>query len=271
MLEARTMRRFEGLRGKAATNWICPECGSETTRGAECVRCHANLTRYSADKLGSAFSVQARSMRFTNERSFGEARPAQIQRYLESIVDLASVRSMIDVGCGPNILGAHFQKTYPEIECTGYDQYPYHPEIEPIDLDDLRLPHADGSVDLAVCSHVLEHVEGMHGVTRELIRVAKTVLILLPNSMLWTTLAKVALGRPILPMLGLPLEKPLDRHRWVYGVGEADRWASHVAGKYGRDLHVQHRVDFRVPTLAGQVAPNLFVVEMAYAFVSKDH
>ena len=111
----------------------------------------------------------------------------------------------------------------------------------------------------------------MHGVTRELIRVAKTVLILLPNSMLWTTLAKVALGRPILPMLGLPLEKPLDRHRWVYGVGEADRWASHVAGKYGRDLHVQHRVDFRVPTLAGQVAPNLFVVEMAYAFVSKDH
>ena len=245
---------------------VCPECGSETPAGL-CRRCKTDLSKVSHGTVRPAFDVVPRSVRRTNRKLHYTERPAEIVRLLEaSGVDLASARTLIDVGCGPNIIRDQTAHRYPNLRVVGYDQYLLDgaPDIRHLDLEDAKLPYTEGEVDVAVCSHVLEHVDHAHALTDEICRVAKNVVILLPNSILWTTVGKVILQRSLLPMVGLPLERPLDRHRWVYTVKEATRWARHVAGKWGRNLDVLYRTDWRLPTMLGYLNPDLFVLEMSF-------
>lgn len=245
---------------------VCPECGSETPRGS-CRRCGTKLSSAGRNDPKPAFDVVPRSLRYTNRKLPYTERPAEILRLMEhSKIDLRSAKTLIDVGCGPNILRDVTAKPYPALRVIGYDQYLLDGErdIRRLDLEREKLPHADGEVDVAVCSHVLEHVDNAHALTDELCRVARNVVILLPNSILWTTVGKVVLRRSLLPMVGLPLERPLDRHRWIYTIGEATRWARHVAGKWGRTLDVLYRTDWRVPTWLGRVNPDLFVTEVSF-------
>ena len=260
-------------RNETVQAYVCHECGSETPRAStSCLRCHQDLSdRISEGTLKSAFDVAPRSLGYSNRRLPYTERPREIVSLLEkSRVNLTDAKLLIDVGCGPNILRDVARSKYPNLEVLGYDQYILDGarSIRTVDLENAKLPYANAEVDVAVCSHVLEHVDNAHSLTDELCRVAKNVIILLPNSILWTTLAKVVLRRSLLPMVGLPLEKPLDRHRWIYTVDEATRWMRHVAGKWNRNLDVLYRTDWRLPTVMARVNPDLFVLEMSYVLTS---
>ncbi len=253
---------------------VCPNCGSETSASkATCIRCGLDLTeKLRVGELPRAFDVEPRRTIFKNRALPYTERPEEILRLLDwAGVKLDSARTLIDVGCGPNILRTAAAERFPKLSVVGYDQYMLDGarDIRHVDLENAKLPYADGEVDVAVCSHVLEHVDNAHGLTHELCRVAKNVIILLPNSILWTTLAKVVLRRSLLPMVGLPLERPLDRHRWIYTVREASRWMRHVAGKWSRNLDIVYRTDWRLPTVVGRINPDLFVLEMSYVLTQR--
>jgi 2-polyprenyl-3-methyl-5-hydroxy-6-metoxy-1,4-benzoquinol methylase len=72
-----------------------------------------------------------------------------------------------------------------------------------------------------VCIDVLEHLDNLHRMFDELVRVScGHVIVSLPNC--WSG-ARLALSRGTgtIGHYGLPLTRPVDRHKWFFSVSEA--------------------------------------------------
>ena len=126
------------------------------------------------------------------------------------------VGNILDVGCDES----HLKKLLPDIRYVGVD-IAGNPDVK-LNMEKIeRLPFEDGSFDCVVCTDVLEHLDNLHFIFGELVRVAKKHLIVsLPNN--WTN-ARLPLERGIgsFDKYGLPVEPPRDRHKWFFGLTEA--------------------------------------------------
>jgi hypothetical protein len=72
-----------------------------------------------------------------------------------------------------------------------------------------------------VCTDVLEHLDNLHAIFGELLRVAGAFVVLsLPNN--WMA-ARVPIrrGHGNFAHYGLPLERPADRHKWFFNLQQA--------------------------------------------------
>ena len=123
---------------------------------------------------------------------------------------------VLDVGCDDaplrKLVGNQF---YTGIDCTG------KPDIK-INLEAVKkLPFKAQEFDTVICIDVLEHLENLHEISKELFRASnKYVLISLPNC--WRDARiKIQRGRGSIAHYGLPSKKPLDRHKWFFTVSEA--------------------------------------------------
>lgn len=124
--------------------------------------------------------------------------------------------SVLDVGCDE----AHLKRLVPGIRYTGVD-VGGTPDIA-IDLEATeRLPFDDRAFDTVLCSDVLEHLDNLHRVFGELVRVTRQHLVIsLPNN--WTNARRaIERGKGAFAFYGLPAEKPRDRHKWFFGLTEA--------------------------------------------------
>ena len=126
--------------------------------------------------------------------------------------------SVLDVGCFNRALALHLPPScfYVGIDLMG------QPDLV-VNLDRGHVPFADASFDAVVCVDVLEHLEQIHGVFDELLRISSNrVLVSLPNC--WH-----GNWRWILPgtkphsglYYGLPAQPQPDRHRWFFNTFEA--------------------------------------------------
>jgi len=98
------------------------------------------------------------------------------------------------------------------------------------------LPFADGSYDIVMCIEVLEHLENLHHIFDELVRIGRRgVLVSLPNC--WRD-ARVPIerGRGSFAHYGLPVDKPLDRHRWFFSHAEARDFLLRKADRHGLEV-----------------------------------
>jgi len=93
----------------------------------------------------------------------------------------------------------------------------------------------NNSFDCVLCLDVLEHVENIHEVFDEICRVAnRHAIISLPNAYaeFWQMLR---LGdyshNASLKFYGLPLERPIDRHKWFFSYEEAEKFVIYRAAK----------------------------------------
>jgi len=87
-----------------------------------------------------------------------------------------------------------------------------------------RLPFADNQFDCVICADVLEHLDNLHVIFAELIRVsARYLIISLPNN--WNA-ARVPLqrGKGTFAHYGLPADKPEDRHKWFFSLADAQNF-----------------------------------------------
>ena len=97
-----------------------------------------------------------------------------------------------------------------------------------IDSEKEKLPYADNSFDCVLCLDVLEHLDNLHEVFDELCRVTRKYLIIsLPNPWVgFLGMLRRGYYNPGVPMkfYNLPTAPPTDRHKWFYGVHEAERF-----------------------------------------------
>ncbi len=107
-----------------------------------------------------------------------------------------------------------------------------------VDLEnDGRLPFDDGAWDTVVCLDVLEHLNDLHGMFDECLRVAgRYAVISLPNN--WSTARKrIARGHGSFIHYGLPLDPPEDRHKWFFNTEEARDFLLGMAERKGLVVH----------------------------------
>jgi len=140
---------------------------------------------------------------------------------------LHEAENILDVGCDENDLKAIAGSKVHGIDIAGSpDQFV---DLELNSLADFETE----SFDAVVCAEVLEHVDNLHEVLRDLMRVAKKdVIISLPNCTSWSRkmrILKNATGK----FYGLPDEKPNDRHKWFFSWQEIHAFFNRFTRKQG--------------------------------------
>lgn len=110
-----------------------------------------------------------------------------------------------------------------------------------IDCEKEKLPYEGNSFDGILCLDVLEHLDNIHEVFDELCRITKNYLIIcLPNP--WASfmgmLERLYYKHTERPMkfYNLPSVHQDDRHRWFYGVHEAERFLKERGEMNGMEI-----------------------------------
>ena len=139
--------------------------------------------------------------------------------------------SVLDVGCyeAPlrDLLGA---ASYTGIDIAG------RPDIT-LDIEHAeRLPFDDGAFETVLCIDVLEHLDNLHAVFAELVRVSSDrVVVALPNC--WNTgRLRIERGAGRIAHYGLPVDMPPDRHKWFFNTSEAGEFVRASASRLGVEV-----------------------------------
>ncbi len=152
-------------------------------------------------------------------------------RFLRQEFARAFEGSVLDVGCDKAVLREFCAPgTYVGIDLS--DEADVRQNLQ----NEGRLPFEERAFDTVVCSDVLEHLENLHALFGELVRVARQrVLVTLPNN--WNSAReRLRRGKGSIAHYGLPLEPPLDRHRWFFSFSEAQAFLLGQAERF--DLEV---------------------------------
>lgn len=144
------------------------------------------------------------------------ARRSDRSEYIAKRFSSFLIGKILDVGCDEAIL----RKLLPKIYYIGID-IGGDADIK-LDLEDINyLPLDDETFECVVCSDVLEHLDNLHHIFGELVRVAKKYIIIsLPNN--WVNARKpIGKGKGSFGHYGLPIIPIQDRHKWFFGLSEA--------------------------------------------------
>jgi 2-polyprenyl-3-methyl-5-hydroxy-6-metoxy-1,4-benzoquinol methylase len=144
------------------------------------------VTGNTYDKYGSSNPVVRRLM-------------ARFERTLDELLDRASPRSLLDVGCGEGVLVHRWAERLPEGRMVGIDLeersiqagWAEHraPNLEYRVMQAENLPFADGEFELASAIEVLEHLPDPEHTLSEMARCAERhLLVSVPREPLWRLL-----------------------------------------------------------------------------------
>lgn len=107
------------------------------------------------------------------------------------------------------------------------------PDIQ-LNLDSQEpLPFKDNEFNTVLCIEVLEHLDHLHFVFDELVRISNEYIIVsLPNC--WRDArGKIEKGSGDFLHYGLPVQKPLDRHKWFFNCQQAEAFIMSQAERHG--------------------------------------
>jgi hypothetical protein len=173
------------------------------------------------------------SKKYTTRDSRNEFISIFFEKYLQN--------SVVNVGGGGEkyLLKYINPSSYLEIDLAG------NPDIK-LNLDlDYPIPLADRSAECVVCTDVLEHLEEFHRTFEELLRISSDYIIIsLPNaftefrSYLFRKKYNGTSGKAGFDVgffskyYGLPIAKPVDRHKWFFTYTEAETFFHVLQDKY---------------------------------------
>jgi 2-polyprenyl-3-methyl-5-hydroxy-6-metoxy-1,4-benzoquinol methylase len=148
-------------------------------------------------------------------------------RYIAGRFKAYLTGKVLDVGCDRAVL----KTLIPSLDYTGID-IDGTPDLR-LDLERVeKLPFPDRAFHCVVCSDVLEHLNNLHQIFDELVRVADRYLILsLPNN--WCV-ARVPIERGwgSFGKYGLPVDPSGDRHKWFFSLAEAVAFIEHQTKRH---------------------------------------
>ncbi len=175
-------------------------------------------------------------------------------------------KRIIDLGCGPNEFIRLVKREFPDKDAVGYDFIPKSKDVVKIDFEKEKLPFGANGIDLIFISHVLEHVDNFHSVMYEIFRVAKKIVIVLPNDLNIFRYIRAILGKSMGGNTGLPLVPVKDRHKWIYSVQQADNLMGYCAHLYNKKYKVIYFTHKRSNKLLVKLNKNLFANEIMYIY-----
>lgn len=155
---------------------------------------------------------------------------------------------ILDVGCDRCILKSFLDDIeYVGIDIQGTPDIYHDLEQSPY------LPFKDEAFECVICTDVLEHIDNLHNVFGEMVRVSKKHLIIsLPNS--WCNARRrIERGKGSFGHYGLPIEKPVDRHKWFFSLSEAKTFVEGQGMKYElsiTDLHATEKQRLSILSIA---------------------
>ena len=120
-------------------------------------------------------------------------------------------QTILDIGCRDKELKKYLKEgtLYQGIDFKDDDEVLAH------NLEN-GIPFSDNSFDVVFALDVLEHVENIHFLFSEVLRVSKTeAIVALPNMSYWKFRLRYLKGKDISDKYVLPSKKILDRHRWL--------------------------------------------------------
>jgi SAM-dependent methyltransferase len=125
--------------------------------------------------------------------------------------------SVLDVGCDKAVLRGLLVQN---VAYTGIDIGGTPDMVVNLEQTE-RLPFDDDAFSCCVCSDVLEHLDNIHAVFGELVRVSRDhIVVSLPNN--WANARRpIERGKGSIAHYGLPAVRPPDRHKWFFGFTEA--------------------------------------------------
>ena len=124
---------------------------------------------------------------------------------------LKDATSVLDIGCDDNKLKSRWGSKVLGIDIGG------NPD-QIVNLEQEKLSRFDNaSFDLLVCIDLLEHIDNLHAVLDDMIRVSKSrIIISLPNCGHFFRIMPVVFGISTGKYYGLPVDPPKDRHKWYF-------------------------------------------------------
>ncbi len=132
----------------------------------------------------------------------------RFQKYLASPV--------LDVGCDK----AYMRAMCPDADYTGIDLAP-EADLR-LNLEQTeRLPFEDNSFQCVFCIDVLEHLDNLHSMFQELVRVSKGFVVISWHNCWVNARLPLYRGHGNISHYGLPLERPVDRHKWFFNLTQS--------------------------------------------------
>lgn len=123
---------------------------------------------------------------------------------------------ILDVGCDQ----AYLRQVLPHAEYTGVDIGAAADVVQNLEQTP-TLPFADASFDCVLCIDVLEHLDSLHAVFAELLRVCKTTAVISWHNCWVNARRPLQKGRGGFSHYGLPADPPPDRHKWFFNCSQA--------------------------------------------------
>ena len=169
-------------------------------------------------------------------------------------------RTILDIGCRDKILKKYLNEN---VIYQGIDFEESH-EVIAYNLEE-GIPFPDNSFDVVFALDVLEHVENIHFLFSEILRVTKKeAIVALPNMSYWKFRLRYLKGKDISDKYVLPANKVLDRHRWLTSYNSSKNLIKKLSGNlqivekkyfYHYNSNVLKWVDYKF----SKKYPNIFV------------
>ncbi|MBY9006444.1 MAG: methyltransferase domain-containing protein [Candidatus Lokiarchaeota archaeon] len=160
------------------------------------------------------------------------------------------VNSVLDVGCSDKALKKWLSDdiTYMGVDIAGDPDLKVNLEKENLQMFN------DNTFQTVVCTEVLEHIENIHEIFDELCRVSnKYIIISLPNNWVNFKFSLIS-GKNEQKFYGLPVEKPLDRHKWFFNYDQALNFIKFGARK--NNFNIKHK--FSLPIIQNNFKFQIF-------------
>jgi len=146
-----------------------------------------------------------------------------LKRFIDAIgLITGDYDSILDVGCRDKVLKNFIKK---DVKYQGID-YKDSNEVVGHNLE-YGIPFDDKSFDIVFALDVLEHVENIHFLFDEILRVSKDeAIIALPNMSYWKFRLRFLKGKDISNKYIFSSVRVLDRHRWITSYNSAVNFVS---------------------------------------------
>lgn len=157
---------------------------------------------------------------------------------------------VLDVGCGANYIKTMHSPTI-GIDILG------KPDVK-VDLENGKIPFKRSSFDCVVCLDVLEHLDNMHDVIKQIVGITKNYIILsFPNELRWLHVLRY-LWKTNDREFGF---HPRNRHKWFMSYSQSRDFVFELMKEYKLgfvDEHVElGSLSSPIHSLIGNRFPNL--------------